>query len=66
MKRIENDCVGCPQGCIHCGRERDYIVWECDECGELMYSEDEVEEVDGKDFCSDCYEKLYEEELEEA
>lgn len=33
MREVRNDCVGCPQGCIHCGRGDDYVVYECDSCG---------------------------------
>lgn len=28
----ENDCVGC-ENCMNCGRNRNYYIWECDECG---------------------------------
>lgn len=51
MRYMQNDCVGCPQGCISCGRRRDYLVIECDECGiwnEVMY------EYEGKDYCESC------------
>lgn len=54
-RNILNDCVGCPQGCAHCGRDRDYIEFFCDRCkeeknvdkGELYY-------FNGKELCIDC------------
>lgn len=30
--RYENTCVGCPQGCIHCGRDGYYPIHACDRC----------------------------------
>ena len=48
---FENQCVGCPQGCIDCGRRR-VPVMICDDCGdpesELWYAED------GKMYCKYC------------
>lgn len=44
----ENDCVGCPQGCVNCGRDRDYEVIYCDVCGD---SEEEMFEFEGFDLC---------------
>lgn len=57
----QNDCVGCPQGCINCGRNRDYIVWECDECSCTTTEETDFEHIGYKDYCRECYEKLMEE-----
>lgn len=54
MIRYEDDCVGCPQGCIHCGRGK-YPVWECDKCGAESVNGDDMYEVDGKHYCGDCY-----------
>lgn len=56
MIKIEkqNDCVGCPQGCVNCGRNNDYDVLDdliCDECGE---SADKLYVVDGKQLCANC------------
>lgn len=59
---MENDCVGCPQGCIRCGREDDYWVWECDKCVKTTTEYEDFIHEDGKDYCSDCYDKIYEEE----
>lgn len=47
----ENNCVGCPQGCIHCGRELDEIILICDSCYEQV---DELYICDGKQLCSKC------------
>lgn len=55
---MTNDCVGCPQGCIHCGRDINYYIYECDVCGEQMY-EDEVYFENNQHFCKKCWEKLY-------
>ena len=55
----ESDCVGCPQGCIRCGREIDYDVWECDECGESTFDYDEFEHDGRNDYCPECYEMLF-------
>ena len=30
---VDNYCVGCALECIHCGREKDVIHFECDSCG---------------------------------
>lgn len=61
MLRTENECVGCPQGCINCGRKR-VAVWYCDVCGRATSDPDEIQEVDGKDYCDICYRKMEEEE----
>ena len=47
----ENNCVSCPQGCIHCGREKDYEVIYCDVCGE---SAETMYEFEGEDLCEAC------------
>ena len=60
MIEAENDCVGCPQGCVHCGRDRTYYVWTCDGCGEKTTEYDEfVQSKDGKCYCPDCCEELF-------
>jgi hypothetical protein len=50
MVRVENDCVGCPQGCINCGRK--YVEhFYCDKCGE----EDTLyESYNGEQLCKEC------------
>ena len=53
---VRNDCVGCGLPCIHCGRERDYVVYECDLCG-LDNCDGEVKIFDdgeGHHLCATC------------
>lgn len=57
---IENDCVGCPQGCINCGRRyARYAYFACDRCKneveELYYEKDT-----GDQLCIDCVMEQYE------
>lgn len=50
MKKITDECVGCPDYCINCGR-RHTVRHYCDVCG------DEAEEfygLDGKELCEKC------------
>lgn len=51
---IENDCVGCPMGCIECGRKHSphpfYICDECDEEVEELYEDED----DGTQLCMEC------------
>ena len=63
-----NDCVCCPQGCIHCGRDKEYILVRCDWCGQNYVMEENFEEEDwhrvravgkyrsGEDQPKGCYE----------
>jgi hypothetical protein len=48
----ENDCVGCPQGCINCGRRHTPHLY-CDECGDEI-STDDMYKVDDKMLCRGC------------
>lgn len=59
-RRIENDCVGCPQGCIYCGRNKNYYVFECDGsgCFEETNDYEEFFHVGNKDYCKSCYKDL--------
>lgn len=50
MIKIEDDCVGCPQGCIRCGRKKVPHLY-CDSCGEEC---DELYKVHHDQFCKDC------------
>lgn len=50
MITVENYCNGCPE-CIHCGRNVDAEVLQCDSCGGY---EDELYKFDGEDLCIDC------------
>lgn len=50
MIKYENECVGCPQGCIHCGRDNTKHLY-CDRCG------DDVEELylyGYDELCEEC------------
>lgn len=38
MVEIENNCVGCPQGCINCGLQHDEVHY-CDICGDVIVEE---------------------------
>lgn len=52
MIRIENDCVGCPQGCINCGR-KSVLHWYCDRC-EAEVDDGELWKYDGEELCMEC------------
>lgn len=58
----ENDCVGCPQGCIYCGRQYDYYVFECDRCGKTSSEEYDYIHDGDNDYCKDCWEEMEREE----
>lgn len=50
MIKIEDLCVGCPQGCIDCGRKH-AEVFVCDDCGD---EECDLYEFDGLQLCDYC------------
>ena len=50
MIKYENECVGCPQGCIHCGRDKTQHLY-CDRCGE---DSEELFIFDGEELCEEC------------
>ena len=50
MSKYENDCVGCPQGCVHCGRDKTQHIY-CDRCGADC---EELYVFDGEELCEDC------------
>lgn len=59
MIEIVNDCVGCPQGCRHCGRDRDRKVHICDICGheidvDLSGIYGIPGDVESRDYCENC------------
>ena len=64
MRYTANDCVGCPDGCRCCGRDRDYTVVECDKCREqLDLASENVFCYEGKDYCKDCFREILIEDL---
>lgn len=57
---VENDCVGCPQGCIKCGRHIDYYVFECDgNCGKISTREEDFIHDGEEDYCPECFERIF-------
>lgn len=50
MRQYENFCVGCPQGCINCGR-KNVLVMSCDKCGEDITP---LYDFMGLELCLDC------------
>lgn len=54
----ENDCVGCPQGCIHCGRQYDYYVFECERCGKTSSEEYDYIHDGDNDYCKEREEDM--------
>lgn len=59
MKRIENDCVGCPpeMGCLGSSCPyRNNPHYYCDQCGE----EKPLYHFDDEELCIDCIEKQLE------
>lgn len=48
----DNNCVGCPQGCIHCGRG-DFQYYECDQCGDTSF-DTKIYTHNGGYFCWKC------------
>lgn len=58
MVRLENDCVGCPQGCIHCSKgDSYYYAMYCDECGRSV---EDLFLYGDKQICNDCLVDHYE------
>jgi len=58
MIRYENDCVGCPQGCIDCGR-RSVPYYYCDMCDDALDTDDMYEDEEYEDLCPDCLRKIH-------
>lgn len=53
--KFENECVGCPQGCIHCGRDKVKHFY-CDRCNDdvetlYLYGHDEL--------CEECLLEMF-------
>ena len=60
MRYTANDCVGCPDGCRFCGRDRDFVTCSCDVCGhDIDLDTENAYHFQQKDYCHDCFrEKL--------
>lgn len=63
---IEDYCVGCPQGCIHCGR-KNVVVVRCDgfKCDEYTTDPEEFYSIGDKDYCPECAKEFLEEDEED-
>lgn len=62
MIKIEDDCVGCPQGCINCGR-RHTPHYYCDNCGDEcdpteMYRYDDDDTILCRECLLGCFERV--------
>lgn len=64
MLRIEDECVGCPQGCINCGRRHVTRLY-CDECETEVSEPSDLRWFDGKQLCEKCILDKFEEVREE-
>ena len=54
MKRVENQCVGCPpeMGCLGTACiNRNVVIFTCDRCNN---DEETLYEWDGQEVCLDC------------
>ena len=60
---IDNDCVGCPQGCVHCGRDVDRKIYFCDKCGTTIDYGENLYIYDGEELCWECYKAKFNEKL---
>ena len=60
IRTVQNDCVGCPQGCIHCGRDKNYVViiYECDRC-KVDSTDEPIYETQYGQLCVNCYRYFY-------
>lgn len=61
MIKYEDYCVGCPQGCINCGRKHLPVPY-CDECGDEL-SADDMYKMDDKMLCGHCVLSIFKAEL---
>lgn len=62
MIEAMNDCVGCPQGCIGCGRDKTYFVATCDEC-KADITDKKIYQRDSKEYCLKCFLNAYKDEF---
>lgn len=56
---IDNQCVGCPQGCVHCGRDVDRKIYFCDECEDRADESNPLYIYEGKELCWECYKEQF-------
>lgn len=59
MRRVENECIGCPPelGCIGSACRYSKVTrYYCDECGD----ETKLFDFDGRELCLSCIEDLLE------
>jgi len=55
MRKIISECVGCPDGCRHCGLDRVEVL-ACDNCGA---EGTDIYSVDGAgEYCEECAKKI--------
>ncbi len=54
MRKIISECVGCPDGCRHCGLDRIKVL-ACDNCGSEGA---DIYSVDGGEYCEECAKKI--------
>ena len=59
---IENECVGC-ETCANCGRDRDYRVYYCDNCGDNASEDNPLYVFEGQELCWECYKSKFNEKL---
>ena len=61
LYEMESDCVGCPQGCINCGRREKTPHLEdlvCDCCNRSV---EKLFKYDGSQYCAECILEDFEE-----
>ena len=46
-----NECVGCPQGCINCGR-KSLVIRVCDWCENPI--DDYYYDIENEEVCKEC------------
>jgi hypothetical protein len=57
MRRETNDCVGC-ETCVHCGRGRNYVYYECDSCGAESY-DSKIYSDGSYHYCLECLLRIH-------
>lgn len=56
MRKVDNFCVGCPQGCIYCGRKHVvHYICDSEDCdADTIDGETKLYEYMGKQYCRSC------------